>query len=184
MKVEKTKLSGVLVLEPDVYEDDRGYFLETWSQKRYAEAGIPEGLVQDNLSMSRKGVLRGLHLQHPHGQGKLVQVMVGEVFDVAVDVRVGSPTYGQWLGAVLSATNKRQVYIPPGFAHGFSVLSEQALFAYKCTDFYRRDAELGIRWDDPDIGIEWPGPAPLLSPKDAEFPRLSEIDPARLPKMA
>ena len=183
MKVEKTKLTGVLVLEPDVYEDERGYFLETWSQKRYAEAGIPERLVQDNLSMSRKGVLRGLHLQHPQGQGKLVQVMAGEVFDVAVDVRVGSPTYGKWLGTVLSATNKRQVYIPPGFAHGFCVLSDQALFAYKCTDFYRREAEIGIRFDDPDIGIEWPGKDPILSAKDAEFPRLSEIDPSRLPKM-
>lgn len=184
MKVERTKLAGIVVLEPDVYEDDRGYFLETWSEKRYAEAGVPERLVQDNLSMSRKGVLRGLHLQHPHGQGKLVQVLAGEVFDVAVDVRVGSPTYGQWLGTILSSTNKRQVYIPPGFAHGFCVLSDEALFAYKCTEFYRRESELGIIYCDPDIGIDWPVAQPVLSGKDAEFPRLAEVDPDRLPQMA
>jgi dTDP-4-dehydrorhamnose 3,5-epimerase len=183
MKVERAKLAGVVILEPDVYQDDRGYFLETWSQRRYAEAGVPAGFVQDNVSMSHKGVLRGLHLQHPNGQGKLVHVMFGEVFDVAVDVRVGSPTYGQWLGTILSGTNKRQVYIPPGFAHGFCVLSETALFTYKCTDFYRRDAEIGVIYDDPDIGIEWPVPEPLLSDKDAAFPRLSEIGAANLPQM-
>lgn len=184
MKVTKTKLRGVLVLDPDVYEDERGFFLETWSQRRYAELGIDQAFVQDNVSSSKKGVLRGLHLQHPHGQGKLVQVLSGDVFDVAVDVRVDSPTFGQWEGMVLSGANRRQLWIPPGFAHGFCVLSESALFAYKCSDFYRREAELGVIWNDPDLAIDWPLQAPRLSQKDAEFPRLAEIPRERLPQMS
>lgn len=183
MKAIKTRLRGVLVVEPDVFEDERGFFLETWSQRRYAEIGIPEMFVQDNLSSSTRGVLRGLHLQHPHGQGKLVQVLDGEVFDVAVDVRVGSPTFGEWVGTTLTGKNKRQVWIPPGFAHGFCVVSDTALFAYKCTDFYRRETELGIIWNDPDIGIEWPIADPQLSAKDAEFPRLSAVPEDKLPRM-
>lgn len=183
MKAIKTRLRGVLVVEPDVFEDERGFFLETWSQRRYAEIGIPEMFVQDNLSSSTRGVLRGLHLQHPHGQGKLVQVLDGEVFDVAVDVRVGSPTFGEWVGTTLTGKNKRQVWIPPGFAHGFCVVSDTALFAYKCTEFYRRETELGIIWNDPDIGIAWPVADPQLSAKDAEFPRLSAVPEDKLPRM-
>lgn len=183
MKAIKTRLRGVLVVEPDVFEDERGFFLETWSQKRYAEIGIPDMFVQDNLSSSTRGVLRGLHLQHPGGQGKLVQVLAGEVFDVAVDVRVGSPTFGEWVGTHLTGVNKRQVFIPPGFAHGFCVVSDTALFAYKCTDFYRRETELGIIWNDPDIGIKWPIADPQLSGKDAAFLRLSQVPADELPQM-
>lgn len=181
MKVNRTKLQGVFVVEPDVFADPRGFFLETWSHRRYAEAGLPQVFVQDNLSRSAKGILRGLHLQHPYGQGKLVQVMAGEVFDVAVDVRVGSPTFGQWVGTTLSGDNHRQVYIPPGFAHGFCVVSESALFSYKCTEAYHRETELGVIWNDPDLGIEWPFADPQLSAKDAVFPRLRDIPEDRLP---
>lgn len=182
MKVSHTKLPGVLVVDPDVFADERGFFLETWAHRRYAEAGLPQTFVQDNLSRSSQGILRGLHLQHPFGQGKLVQVMEGEVYDVAVDVRVGSPTFGQWVGTTLTGDNHRQVYIPPGFAHGFAVVSEHALFSYKCTEAYHRETELGVIWNDPDIGIEWPLSEPMLSPKDAKFPRLSEIGEDRLPR--
>jgi len=183
MKVTETKLPGVVVIEPDVYGDERGFFLETWSAKRYAEAGLPADFVQDNMSFSTRGILRGLHLQHPHGQGKLVHVIQGEVFDVAVDVRVGSPTFGHWAGIVLSGDNRKQIYIPPGFAHGFCVTGESALFAYKCTELYRRETELGIIWNDPDIGIEWPLDAPLLSDKDKVFPTLAKIDHSKLPRL-
>lgn len=183
MKVSETKLPGVLVIEPDVYGDARGYFLETWSAKRYAEAGLPQTYVQDNMSFSTKGILRGLHLQHPKGQGKLVHVIAGEVFDVAVDVRVGSPTFGHWDGVLLSSDNRKQIYIPPGFAHGFCVTGESALFAYKCTELYHRETELGVIWNDPDIGIDWPIAEPVLSGKDAAFPKLSEIDPSKLPPL-
>jgi dTDP-4-dehydrorhamnose 3,5-epimerase len=181
MKVTRTKLQGVLVIEPDVFADARGFFLETWSHRRYSEAGLLQVFVQDNLSRSDRGILRGLHLQHPFGQGKLVQVMAGEVFDVAVDVRVGSPTFGQWVGTTLSGDNHRQVYIPAGFAHGFCVTSEYALFSYKCTEAYHRETELGIIWNDPDLGIEWPVADPQLSPKDAVFPRLCDVPRERLP---
>jgi len=181
MKVTHTKLPGVLMIEPDVFGDDRGYFLETWAQPRYAEVGVPELFVQDNVSMSRRGILRGLHLQHPYGQGKLVHVVDGEVFDVAVDVRVGSPTFGQWVGAVLSAENHLQVYIPPGFAHGFCVTSETALFSYKCTEGYHRESEFGVAWNDPALGIEWPIAAPQVSTKDQQFGPLSAIPVDRLP---
>ncbi len=182
MKVLQTEIPGVLVIEPRVHGDARGWFMESWQERRYAEAGLPGRFVQDNLAFSRHGILRGLHAQHPHGQGKLVQVLAGEVFDVAVDIRRGSPTFGRWTGVLLSAENHRQLWVPPGFAHGYLVTSESALFAYKCTDFYHPEHELAIRWDDPDIGIDWPvvGP-PRLSEKDRDAPLLRELDPARLP---
>ncbi|MBC8070878.1 MAG: dTDP-4-dehydrorhamnose 3,5-epimerase [Deltaproteobacteria bacterium] len=184
MKVTRTELAGVLVIEPDVFGDDRGYFLETWSSGRYAEIGVPELFVQDNLSMSRRDILRGLHLQHPFGQGKLVSVAFGEVFDVALDVRLGSPTFGRWVGTTLSGDNHRQVYIPPGFAHGFCVTSDTALFSYKCTEPYHRESELGVAWDDPDVAISWPVAEPQLSGKDSAFPRLRDIPRERLPSFA
>ncbi|MBS3934243.1 MAG: dTDP-4-dehydrorhamnose 3,5-epimerase [Truepera sp.] len=182
MKIVATKLPGVLLCEPAVYGDARGFFMETWHQQRYAAAGLPASFVQDNLSWSKKGTLRGLHFQHPHAQGKLVFVLQGEVFDVAVDIRNGSPTFGQWVGVTLSADNKRQLFLPAGFAHGFCVTSETALFAYKCTDFYHPQAEGGVIWDDPGLGIEWPIDTPLLSAKDRSYPRLTELPPERLPQ--
>ena len=166
MKVTPTALPEVLLVEPTVFGDARGYFFEAYSARRYAEAGIAAAFVQDNVSRSRRGVLRGLHYQHPHGQGKLVGVLEGEVFDVAVDVRRGSPRFGRWVGECLSADNKRQLYLPPGFAHGFLVTSEDALFAYKCTDYYHPETERSIRWDDARIGIEWPLDGPVVSAKD------------------
>lgn len=181
MKVNRTKLQGVFVIDPDVFADPRGFFLETWAHRRYSDAGLPSIFVQDNLSRSAQGILRGLHLQHPYGQGKLVHVIHGEVFDVAVDVRVGSPTFGQWVGTTLTGENHRQVYIPPGFAHGFCVVSEYALFSYKCTEAYHRETELGVIWNDPDLAIPWPVSEPQLSAKDAVFPRLAEIPKDRLP---
>ena len=182
MNVIETKLPGVLIIEPKVFGDARGYFMESFQAERYAEAGIPGPFVQDNLSFSRQGILRGLHVQNPRPQGKLVQVLQGEVFDVAVDIRVGSPTFGLWEGAVLSAENARQLYVPPGFAHGFVVTSETALFAYKCTDYYLPQSELSIIWNDPDIGIRWPLNDPQLSVKDAAGVRLAAVAPERLPK--
>ncbi|MHC4432252.1 MAG: dTDP-4-dehydrorhamnose 3,5-epimerase [Planctomycetota bacterium] len=181
MDVKETKLSGLLVVEPDVFADKRGFFLETWSATRYEQAGIPGPFVQDNASFSVKGILRGLHFQHPQSQGKLVQVLSGEVVDVAVDIRVGSPTFGQWVSEVLSGANHRQMYVPPGFAHGYCVTSETALFAYKCNDFYNPATEGGIVWNDPDLGIDWPVHEPILSPKDAGHPRLKDIPQDRLP---
>lgn len=175
MRVVEAELPGVIILEPKVFEDERGYFLESWSEKRYREAGIDTTFVQDNLSFSRYGVLRGLHYQKPRAQGKLVSVLVGEVFDVVVDIRVSSPSFGRWMGAVLSAENRRQLYVPPGFAHGFVVTSENALFSYKCTDYYSPADEGSVRWDDPDIGIQWPVSSPTLSPKDGAAPLLREI---------
>lgn len=181
MKVSPTAVPGVLLIEPKVFGDARGYFFESYAKARYAEAGIPLEFVQDNLSRSTQGVLRGLHLQHPHGQGKLVQVLEGEVYDVAVDVRRGSPHFGRWVGARLSGENHHQLYVPPGFAHGFCVLTPTATFSYKCTDVYSKADELGVRWDDPELGIDWPVRDPVLSEKDAAYPRLAEIDPERLP---
>jgi dTDP-4-dehydrorhamnose 3,5-epimerase len=181
MKVVETKLPGVILLEPDVFGDDRGFFLETWNQKRYEDIGIRELFVQDNVSFSRKGILRGLHFQNPRSQGKLVQVLSGEVMDVAVDIRVGSPTFGQWIGEVLSGKNHRQMYIPPGFAHGYCVTSETALFSYKCTDFYNPATERGIIWNDPDLNIDWPVQEPLLSSKDAAYSSLKDLPPETLP---
>lgn len=182
MKVTPMAIEDVLLIEPAVFGDARGFFMETYNESRYAEAGIPARFVQDNMSRSGRGTLRGLHLQHPHGQGKLVWAVTGEVFDVAVDVRVGSPTFGQWVSARLSEENKHQFYVPPGFAHGFCVLSESATFAYKCTDLYHPETEVGVAWDDPAIGIDWPVDAPILSPKDREHRRLAEIPEAELPR--
>jgi dTDP-4-dehydrorhamnose 3,5-epimerase len=181
MKVSLASIEGLLIIEPSVFGDDRGFFMESYSRDRYAEAGLPRDFVQDNVSRSTRGILRGLHLQHPHDQGKLCQVLEGEVFDVAVDVRVGSPTFGRWEGVTLSSKNKRQFYVPPGFAHGFCVLSDQALFSYKCTDFYSASSEIGVAWNDPDIGIAWPISAPRLSAKDAENRRLKDIPLSDLP---
>lgn len=181
MKVEETDLPGVLIIEPDRFGDDRGFFQEIWHEGRYRDAGIPGPFVQDNMSLSGRGVLRGLHLQNPNGQGKLVYALQGEVFDVAVDLRVGSPSFGRWAGAVLSADTGRQLWIPEGFGHGFCVLSDSALFAYKCSGLYDREAELSVLWNDPDIGIDWPIADALVSEKDAAAPGLSEIDRSRLP---
>lgn len=181
MKVTPTRLPEVLLIEPAVFGDSRGFFFESWAKERYVAHGIDFEFVQDNVSSSSHGVLRGLHLQHPHAQGKLVSVLAGEVFDVAVDVRPGSPRFGQWVGVMLSAANHHQLYVPPGFAHGFCVTGETALFSYKCTDTYHRESELGVRWDDPEIGIEWPIAAPLLSDKDRAYPKLSDIATDTLP---
>lgn len=181
MKVEPTDLPGVLVLEPERHGDERGFFQETWHRERYAEAGIAAAFVQDNVSLSEGNVVRGLHLQNPSPQGKLIWVLQGEVFDVAVDVRVGSPTFGRWTAEVLSHANRRQLWVPEGFAHGFCVVSETALFAYKCTDYYDPAAELAVQWNDPAIGIDWPVTLPVLSPRDASAPPLSTVDRERLP---
>ena len=181
MKIIDTSLPGVLVFEPEVFTDERGFFLETWHLQRYLEAGITLPFVQDNVSFSKKGVLRGLHYQHPQAQGKLVQVLSGEVFDVAVDIRINSPNFGKWMGHNLSCENHRQMYIPPGFAHGFCVLSDTALFAYKCTDFYCHDAEGTVLWNDPDIGIDWPVEKPVVSDKDSTAQPLKDIPSERLP---
>lgn len=181
MQVSETAVEGVLLVQPRVFGDSRGFFMETWEAARYAEAGIPGPFVQDNLSSSTRGTLRGLHVQHPHGQGKLVYVLEGEVFDVAVDVRAGSPTFGRFVSAVLSSDNHDQLYIPPGFAHGFCVTSERAVFAYKCTDFYHPETELSVAWDDPDIGIPWPVNNPQLSAKDRDARRLRDIAVEHLP---
>jgi dTDP-4-dehydrorhamnose 3,5-epimerase len=180
--VTPTALDGVVVVEPQVFGDPRGFFFEAWHAESYGAAGLPSRFVQDNVSRSARGVLRGLHLQQPYPQGKLVQVLDGEVLDVAVDVRVGSPTFGRWVGVTLSSDNQRQVYVSQGFAHGFCVLSDSALVNYKCTEFYHPEAEFTVRWDDPAIGIEWPAATPILSAKDAKAPRLSEIALDRLPR--
>lgn len=181
MKVTQTSLSGVLLIEPKVFGDSRGFFMEAFSVARYADIGIRDVFVQDNVSRSGRGVLRGLHLQHPHGQAKLVWVLEGEVFDVAVDVRVGSPAFGRWYGAYLSVGNKRQLYIPSGFAHGFVVTSEVALLAYKCSDYYHPEAERSVRWDDSHIGIQWPVSNIELSAKDLQALPLGAIAPELLP---
>jgi len=181
MKITKSKLPEVLIIEPDVFDDARGWFLETFSDSRYKQAGIKLPFVQDNVSLSSKNVLRGLHFQYPHSQGKLIQVLSGEVFDVAVDIRLGSPTFGQWVGESLSAENHRQMYIPPGFAHGFCVLSDTALFSYKCTDYYSPSTEGGIIFNDPDLAIAWPVSAPALLKKDAGYLRLRDIPKNKLP---
>jgi dTDP-4-dehydrorhamnose 3,5-epimerase len=182
MNVVETNLPGVLIVEPDVFGDERGFFMETWNGKRYEEAGLPGRFVQDNLSYSARGVLRGLHFQNPQPQGKLVSVLRGEVFDVAVDIRIGSPTFGEWTGVTLSAENKRQFYVPPDFAHGFLVTGEDALFYYKCTDYYAPSAEGIDIWNDPEIGIEWPTDAPTLSERDSAAPPLREMPEGSLPR--
>ncbi|TVR01751.1 MAG: dTDP-4-dehydrorhamnose 3,5-epimerase [Desulfovibrionales bacterium] len=180
MNVHTTPLNGVLLIAPKVFGDARGFFLETFQAERYAEAGIPDPLVQDNHSRSSRGVLRGLHYQIERPQGKLVMVTKGTVFDVAVDIRKGSPTFGQWFGAELNDENHHQLYVPPGFAHGFCVLSEQADFLYKCTEYYAPDLERSILWNDPDIAINWPLKTPSLSARDTQAPRLRDVPPADL----
>jgi dTDP-4-dehydrorhamnose 3,5-epimerase len=182
MNIIKTSLPGVLIIEPKVFGDDRGFFQETYHEKRYQEIGIPERFVQDNHSYSGRGVLRGLHYQLKHPQGKLVRVTSGEVFDVTVDIRVGSPTFGQWHGVTLTAKNHRQFYVPPGFAHGFVVLSETADFLYKCTDYYHPQDEGAVIWNDPAIGIEWPLTEVSLSQKDSTALCLADISAEQLPK--
>ncbi len=173
--VEATGIPGLLVVRPKVFGDERGYFFESYSRRDFASAGIDAEFVQDNQSYSRRGILRGLHFQRKHPQGKLVRVLAGEVYDVAVDLRPGSACYGRHFGLVLSAAEQNQLYVPPGFAHGFLVLSETALFAYKCTDYYHPEDEGGIRWDDPDLNIPWPLRDVQVSSKDAVLPRLKEL---------
>lgn len=178
--VKETGLPGVLLLEPRSFQDERGWFREAWRENDYLELGLPR-FVQDNVAFSLRGVLRGLHYQWPAPQGKLVYALHGSVFDVAVDIRQGSPDFGRWEGLELSADNGRQLWIPPGFAHGYVVLEDVAVVAYKCTEYYRADADAGLAWNDPQIGIEWPVPEPALSPKDAAAPRLADVVPDRLP---
>lgn len=181
MRVTPTRIADVLVIEPKVFSDSRGFFLETYHAPRYQQYGIAAEFVQDNYSFSCRHTLRGLHYQLKHPQGKLVQVLEGEVVDVAVDIRRGSPTFGQWVSETLSEANHRQLYVPPGFAHGFCVASERARVIYKCTEVYRPDDEYGVLWSDTTLAIDWPLSAPLLSAKDAAFSPLSLIDPRLLP---
>ncbi len=174
----KASIQGIYIIEPSIFGDERGYFMESYSKRDFEEAGLTMNFVQDNESKSKKGVLRGLHFQTRHTQGKLVRVVEGEVFDVAVDLREGSPTFGKWEGVILTAENKKQFYIPEGFAHGFLVLSETATFQYKCTDYYAPEYDGGILWNDPDIGIEWPLEGideVLLSDKDKVQQTLKEF---------
>jgi dTDP-4-dehydrorhamnose 3,5-epimerase len=176
VKFLPTDLPGVVVVEPAVHRDPRGFFFESYHADRYKAHGIPAAFVQDNQSKSARGTLRGLHLQvGPHAQAKLVRAVVGEIYDVAVDVRRGSPTFGKWTGVVLSATNFKQCYVPPGFAHGFAVTSEIAEIEYKCSDFYDPAAEIGIAWNDPAIAIRWPIEQPLLSERDSRHPLLATL---------
>lgn len=175
MKLEPTSIEGLLIIEPDVYKDKRGFFMETYHQGRFQSAGLDVVFVQDNLSFSKKNTLRGLHFQFTHPQTKLVQAVTGTIFDVAVDIRIGSPTFGKWLSVLLSQENKRQLFIPGGFAHGFCVLSENAHVLYKCSDYYNPGDEGGILWSDPSVAIEWPVKNPMLSEKDREHPCLSEL---------
>lgn len=176
MNVIETKLPGVRIIEPKVHGDERGFFIETFQAERYRkEAGIEHAFVQDNHSRSTRGVLRGLHAQQPHPQGKLVRVARGEVFDVAVDINPKSATFGQWVGVTLSDKNHRQFWVPPGYAHGFVVVSDFADFEYKCTDYYHPQNEIGVMWNDPEVGIEWPITDVKLSAKDLKLPTLAEL---------
>ena len=184
MKVAQTGLPGCVVVEPAVFGDARGFFYEGWNQARFREHGLDLHFVQSNVSSSSRGVLRGLHYQWPNPQGKYVSVLEGEVYDVAVDIRRGSPTFGQSTGVILSAENKRHFWIPEGFAHGFVVLSERALFSYLVTAPYDKAADAGLRWNDASLGIDWPVSDPLLSEKDAAAPFLAEVAPERLPVYA
>lgn len=175
MRVVKTALEGVLIIEPQIFEDPRGFFLETYHQSRYQASVCDLLFVQDNLSFSVKNTLRGLHFQRRHPQAKLVQALTGEIFDVTVDIRPDSATFGRWLGVQLSERNKRQLFVPEGFAHGFCVLSPTAHVAYKCSDYYRPDDEGGILWSDPAISIDWPVKTPLISEKDGRLPLLANL---------
>ena len=181
LKFIKTSLPEVLVIEPDLFKDGRGFLMETYHQRKYSEGGISQSFIQDNYSHSLRGTLRGLHYQLKHPQDKLIYVITGEIFDVAVDIRHGSPTFGQWVGMHLSEENKRQIFVPKGFAHGFCVMSETADVIYKCTDLYDPDDDYGIHWADPDIGIEWPDIKPIISDKDSQNPRLNDIPENLLP---
>ncbi len=181
MRVSPSRLPDILVIEPGVFDDSRGKFIVTHKAPEYEAAGIDVNFVQDNFSVSKQGVLRGLHLQHPVGQAKLVFVTFGEVFDVCVDVRIGSPTFGQWVTEIISAENAKQLYIPVGFAHGFCVLSDEAHFVYKCSELYRADSQVSVLWNDPDLSIPWPTADPIMSPKDAEALPLSQMH-AHLPQ--
>ena len=180
MNVIPGKLEGLVVIEPKVFGDARGFFMETWNRRKYEEAGIGVAFVQDNISVSRRDALRGLHFQNPHPQGKLVSVLQGEVLDLVVDVRRHSATFGKWEAVALSSENKRQFYIPPGFAHGFLVLSDTAMFHYKCTAFYSPKDEMTILWNDPALGIRWPTDNPIVSEKDAKGLLLKDVPPERL----
>ncbi|BCZ47082.1 dTDP-4-dehydrorhamnose 3,5-epimerase [Clostridium gelidum] len=182
--LNKSKIDGIYIIEPKVFGDSRGYFMETYNKEQFAEVGLNMTFVQDNESKSSKGVLRGLHFQKKHSQGKLVRVTKGEVFDVAVDLRTGSKTYGQWEGVILNKENKKQFYIPKGFAHGFLVISDEAVFNYKCTDFYAPEYDGGVMWNDPDINIKWPLEGIeniLLSEKDKKHLNLKELDLSKYP---
>ncbi len=181
MKLIPSALPGCVLIEPAVFGDSRGFFFETWNAERYAEQGLPGNFVQSNVSSSARGVLRGLHYQWPRPQGKLVTVLQGEVYDVAVDIRQGSPTFGRWEAFLLSGENRRQLWIPPGFAHGFAVLSDTALFNYLCTDVYVKEADAAIRWNDAELAVDWPISAPSLSAKDQQAPFLEDIPKDRLP---
>lgn len=175
MKFVETELAGVVLIEPDVFNDPRGYFLETYHAGKYAGGGVAGPFVQDNFSHSVRGTLRGLHYQLKHAQGKLVMALAGRIFDVAVDIRQGSPTFGRWVGVELSGETRRQLYVPPGFAHGFCVLSETADVLYKCTDLYSPEDERGIIWNDPTLAIAWPVTDPLVSQKDRSYRTLREM---------
>jgi len=183
MKLARLRLPEVALIEPAVHGDARGWFFESWNRTRYAELGLDFEVAQANLSRSEYGVLRGLHYQWPNPQGKLVSVLEGEVWDVAVDIRRGSASFGQWVAAHLSAENRRQMWVPEGFAHGFVVLSPHATFSYLCTRPYDREGDAAVHWDDPELAIDWPINAPTLSEKDARAPRLSEVSPERLPQL-
>jgi dTDP-4-dehydrorhamnose 3,5-epimerase len=182
MQVFETTLPEVLIIEPKVFGDSRGFFYETFQLKRYSDAGLPLNWVQDNLSQSNKGIIRGLHIQNPNPQGKLVTVLRGRVFDVAVDVRNGSPNFGQWVGVILDQDNKRQLFIPAGFAHGFAVLEDSTIFSYKCTDYYHPENEFSIAYNDPDLGINWPVEHPVVSKKDSQGLLLKNIPAEKLMK--
>lgn len=184
MQVNKTSLSGALLIEPKAFGDHRGFFLETWQQKRYEEAGLPKVFVQDNCSFSSKGVLRGLHFQLPRSQGKLVSVLLGEIYDVIVDIRQGSPTFGKWEGFKLSGENHHQLWVPAGFAHGFCVTSEKALVTYKVDEFYYPQEEASLLWNDPSLKINWPKLEFQLSAKDQKGKLLKDFSPAELPKFS
>jgi dTDP-4-dehydrorhamnose 3,5-epimerase len=183
VKIIETGIPGLIITEPVVHGDDRGFFMETWNAARYEAAGLPGRFVQSNLSRSGPGVIRGLHFQNPEQQGKLVSVLEGRVFDVAVDIRSDSPTFRQWAGVELSAQNHRQLYVPEGFAHGFCVLGESALLSYLCTAFFRPEFDGVIAWNDPDIAIRWPIESGQLSSKDASAPRLRDLAQESLPRM-
>ncbi len=182
MIVIPTSIPDVVVIEPKVFGDERGFFFESYSERAFKLAGLPTRFLQDNHSRSLRGVLRGIHYQLQQPQGKLVRVLVGEVYDVAVDLRRGSPTFGKWVAEFLSESNHRMLWIPPGFGHAFLVLSDVAEFAYKASEFYAPEHERTIVWDDPDLAIDWPGSSQLLSPKDAEAPRLRDVPDTRLPR--